>query len=541
MPPRCADCGEASAAAFSQRMLRRTHGAVRCKACVAIGEQAERAAAASRQATAADELHRCAGCGRKLPASAYSRSQLLQKGDARRCTACVGGASTTAAEDTASLLQPPTDQRALLERLRAQLPPPPGPPLIALEQKRLSKMKRLRRLLVRLCAAGGPPPVLAFDKWVSRQKLREALARLPPLDCVPPPEPLPAVAEPLLPVGDGADAALAKELGRGGRLDAAAAQHAAAELAAASARAAAQLAAADAEAEPAVQLEVSGATVRLRAAGVDRYVELRASHLQKLRDLHAGGDDASFHRAVLRLLLRYDALGARGSQCALSDGVFRVLRTRLGVGFECFASPLNCRFAHYCSAFADTDAPFGAFGSFFDLSPTEGSFEANPPFVPEVMLAAVAHAEALVSRADAAGAPLSFVFVVPEWGGLPFHRRLLASRWRRGEALSIGAEAHGFVDGAQHVKGAADLLRESSFATTVAVLQSAAGAARWPATAEAMAEVREAFKAALPSADDAAARRKRGGGDAVAKLLRRREAAAGGDGREKKRARPNVT
>ena len=72
----------------------------------------------------------------------------------------------------------------------------------------------------------------------------------------------------------------------------------------------------------------------------------------------------------------------------------------------------------------------------------------------------------------------------------------------------------------------------------MAVLQSAAGAARWPATAEAMEEVREAFKAALPSADDAAARQKRGGGDAVAKLLRRREAAAGGDGREKKRARP---
>ena len=128
MPPRCADCGETSAAAFSQRMLRRTHGAVRCKACVTIGEQAERAAAASRQATAAaptaDELHLCAGCGRKLPASAYSRSQLLQKGDARRCSACVGGASTTAAEDTASLLQPPADQRALLERLRAQLPAP---------------------------------------------------------------------------------------------------------------------------------------------------------------------------------------------------------------------------------------------------------------------------------------------------------------------------------------------------------------------------------------------------------------------------------
>lgn len=70
----------------------------------------------------------------------------------------------------------------------------------------------------------------------------------------------------------------------------------------------------------------------------------------------------------------------------------------LGVNFECFASPLNCRYDRFCSAFADVDFPFGSIGSFFHFSPTDGSFEANPPFVPDVILAAVRHAEALLER-----------------------------------------------------------------------------------------------------------------------------------------------
>ena len=266
-------------------------------------------------------------------------------------------------------------------------------------------MKRLRRLLVRLCAAGSPPPVLAFDKWVSRQKLHEALATAAALEHVPPPEPLPA-----------ARSAAARRRRRrrcarqGARsrraADAAAAQHAAAELAAASARAAAQLAAAAAEAEPAVQLEVSGATVRLRAAGVDRYVELRASHLQKLRDLHSGGDDAAFHRSVLAAAVR--RIGRARPQCALSDGVFRVLRQRLAWASECFAVAARLPLARAARPLP-TPTPFSARSArFFDLSRREDR-ACNPPFVPEVMLAAVAHAEALVAaiRRGGRAAPAS--------------------------------------------------------------------------------------------------------------------------------------
>lgn len=42
------------------------------------------------------------------------------------------------------------------------------------------------------------------------------------------------------------------------------------------------------------------------------------------------------------------------------DGdAFDVLLRHFGVKMECFASPFNCRYARYCSAFADTDKPFG--------------------------------------------------------------------------------------------------------------------------------------------------------------------------------------
>ncbi len=77
-----------------------------------------------------------------------------------------------------------------------------------------------------------------------------------------------------------------------------------------------------------------------------------------------------FARAVLCVGLRYASLqgGAAnggGNQAAAPAEVFDVLQKRLGVTGEAFASPLNCRFDRYFSAFPDTDAAFGSLGSFF--------------------------------------------------------------------------------------------------------------------------------------------------------------------------------
>ena len=557
---------------------------VRCKACVSSAEEAERAASAAAKANAAgsnsaaaeteqpqqepqqQEQKTCASCSTLLDASAFSRSQ-LHKGDTSRCRACVSAAAAAAAAadaqaaptgtSSAGLLSaaPPAPKGAKTAALRALAEPQP-----AIELKRLKKLKRLRRSLQRLCAAEGSdaPPILAFDRWMARCRLAAEEQAAP---------------DPLLPSGGGVEPGLVKDLCRGGRLQPEAARRVAAKLAEESAHAGAQLACSsggggggggdgdgdnsDGEeqggndgaeegggAEVVVQ-ERGGAGVRLSLRGTPKpYCDLSHAHFAKLRSMHAeasrgqeeeeqeeavgggggggGGGEARFRVRVLCLLLRYDALGAHGYQAALGPAGFELLRAELGCAFECFASPLNCRYPRFCSAFADTDRFFGSVGSFFSYEPSEGSFECNPPFVPEVMLAAVRHAEALLERAEARASALSFAFIVPTWEVLPFHQQLLRSAWRRQEPLLVDAEGHGYLDGAQHHRRAEERKRVSSFGSTVAVLQTSAGAARWPVADGFNERLREAFAAALPAADAADARKRRGGGDAVALLLERR-------------------
>ena len=103
---------------------------------------------------------------------------------------------------------------------------------------------------------------------------------------------------------------------------------------------------------------------------------------------------------------------SEGYQMALPEHVFAALQKLFGVGHECFASPLNCTFPSFCSAFSDTDQHFGSSGSFFDFWPTEGSFEANPPFVEETMTMMVRHIIDICNRSER---PLSFIVVVPNW------------------------------------------------------------------------------------------------------------------------------
>jgi phosphorylated CTD-interacting factor 1 len=75
-------------------------------------------------------------------------------------------------------------------------------------------------------------------------------------------------------------------------------------------------------------------------------------------------------------------------QAAVAPTVVSTLHRLFGVTVECFASPLNAYLPAHCSLFPDTDAAFGSMGSFFELKPgtlEEGSFEANPPFIPQLM------------------------------------------------------------------------------------------------------------------------------------------------------------
>ena len=106
-----------------------------------------------------------------------------------------------------------------------------------------------------------------------------------------------------------------------------------------------------------------------------------------------------------------------GHHAALHGAVFDVLRDGMGVDIECFASPLNCRWHRYCSPFVDTDATFGSLGSFFDFTPSEGSFECNPQFIIAYILRTVKHITALIEAAERSSKALSFVIITPHWPG----------------------------------------------------------------------------------------------------------------------------
>jgi hypothetical protein len=127
-----------------------------------------------------------------------------------------------------------------------------------------------------------------------------------------------------------------------------------------------------------------------------------------------------------------------GLQGAVPGHVLTAFSDLFGVSMECFASPMNAYFPHFCSAFPLLELPFGSIGSFFSTRFLSGSFEANPPFTATLIQRMFAHMLDLLASADAeeakasaaaAGAvedsdsesrppqtyPLSFIVIIPYW------------------------------------------------------------------------------------------------------------------------------
>lgn len=258
----------------------------------------------------------------------------------------------------------------------------------------------------------------------------------------------------------------------------------------------------------------SGSFIHLQLGSLKPYVKVTKTHLGKLRALwcracrrgqplssNINSDEyKTFAYRVFALLMRYESLGGSGYQAALGEDAFDALKSNLGVSCEVFASPLNCRYGSFCSQFFDMDKYFGSLGSFFSdkFEPTRGSFEMNPPFVPETISKAVDKAESLLRRARESEEPLSFVVVVPAWKECKFWQALSKSEFLRIPAADIiAAEDHGFVDGAQHSRPARERHRVSSYDTGVFYLQSPAAADAWTCTKTVRNRVLEKMKTAV--------------------------------------------
>lgn len=229
--------------------------------------------------------------------------------------------------------------------------------------------------------------------------------------------------------------------------------------------------------------------------------KINTSHFHKLEQLYSlhCRDDPKFENFLARvwcLLRRYETFFGINSkeglsmQAALPIPVFQCLNRTFGVTFECFASPLNCYFQQYCSAFADTDCYFGSRGSILQFHPLSGSFEANPPFCEELIEAMIDHFESLLSKATE---PLSFIIFVPEWKDPPpeFLNKLETSKFTQ-KIFVLPAKQHEYRNGYQHNCSKEEINYKSAHGTVVVFLQNAAGAAFWGPTPERLNELSQA-------------------------------------------------
>ncbi|CAN0204456.1 unnamed protein product [Ectocarpus sp. 12 AP-2014] len=175
---------------------------------------------------------------------------------------------------------------------------------------------------------------------------------------------------------------------------------------------------------------------------------------------------SEFHDCLFSCLMRYEALQGGGFQASMGGDAFDVLLRRFGARMECFASPFNCRYSRYCSAFPDTDGPFGSVGSFFDFQPTEGAYEANPPFVRDVILKMANHMDGLLQATSKA---LTFVVIIPCWEDSAGWKRLRDSAFLS-KHIKLDQKDHGYCEGKQHLRR--NRYRLASFHTSVFFLQT---------------------------------------------------------------------
>ena len=257
-------------------------------------------------------------------------------------------------------------------------------------------------------------------------------------------------------------------------------------------------------------------------------LEVNVETLAKLRALHgrlafpksARGDERRFLNDAFCVLARYAA--AQGAhhkagtmQASAPSAVFDVLKKTFGVEAELCASPVNCRFRNFGSAFLDVDRHFGSFGSAFYFKPVTGSFQANPPFDSAFIGRLVKRFETLLRDTNE---PLSFVLIVPYWPEEACWKNLTSSPFKRTPLLRLKSNKHGYVAGSSATR--VKRTTPASFTTDVVFLQNEAGAFKWPVTAETLRAIKIGFKEGLPNSsakredddDDASMSSSDGGG-----------------------------
>jgi len=204
----------------------------------------------------------------------------------------------------------------------------------------------------------------------------------------------------------------------------------------------------------------------------------------------------SFYRALFSILCRYDMLEGGGLQSALNGHVFDVLLKCFNCDTECFASPFNCRYERFFSAFPDTDMTFGSLGSFFEYDfqalSQGGCFQANPPFANDFILAMYTRMELLLGNKSVI-APFMFIIFIPAWiESTGWQTISKSSLLTKSVLLSQKDDPHYYCEGTQH-RRLKERYRLASFDTSIFFLQNDAAKMKWPVTDTCINELKDAF------------------------------------------------
>ncbi|KAL0584714.1 hypothetical protein ABG067_005451 [Albugo candida] len=244
-----------------------------------------------------------------------------------------------------------------------------------------------------------------------------------------------------------------------------------------------------------IKVRIEADQVSLCYSGIT--VKCSTGHYSKLKHLYSIQEKRNHtwklpvmnvNEAIFCVLLRYRALDGGGLHASLNEECFDVMLQYFDCQMECFASPLNCRYRQYCSAYPDTDFRFGSIGSFFDFYPRSGCFESNPPFLPRLIERMATHMTGLLEAAEEA---LMFIIVVPAWKHTQAWQVLYNSEYNR-SYLFLSQKHHGFCEGKQQIRKSR--WRIASFDSSIFFWQNHKAQDKWLIQEEAIQKLKEAFR-----------------------------------------------
>jgi phosphorylated CTD-interacting factor 1 len=197
------------------------------------------------------------------------------------------------------------------------------------------------------------------------------------------------------------------------------------------------------------------------------------------------------------MLYRYksyfgDKNEGEGHHAAVPIPVMKKLKTLFNVNYECFASPLNHYFPNFNSAFGDVDCYFGSLGSFFSTQFASGFFEANPPFIDELMNAMASHMLKCLNKSENNNLSLCFIIIVPYWNDPPVPGMI---ELRKSEFCKkthiLKANKHTFLSGLQHKEEKNKVLFKAVHDTELLFMQSSKAVEICPVTSEKIRELED--------------------------------------------------